>query len=310
MWMVAMRKPSWKEMQSHRDWSSRQGEEIAQVSGCAAHPVDPFAMAAEEPVIYLKGADLGEKLDGRLSFCQARKRNQKDRFLLVYNTRYDGICYYDGDHCPKVRFTVAHELGHYFIDRHRQYLRQGGQPYSCYTEMYSGMLMELEADAFAAGLLMPSSLLAPIINRDVADEPSLDDVRRVARSFQVSLTSMMFRWTKLSDFPCAVFSVADDDGRVGIRWGWVSEAFAGVGAYWRRYGEFRSRDAREFLGDRPDFSKWQSGSGLGLMGDWVETEHRISVTEHYAVIPYAKHLLVFLTASEDELSGCFAEQQY
>ena len=180
-----MRKPDWKEMQSHRDWANRQGEEIAQAVGCTDYPVDPFAVAAKEPAIFLKGADLGEKLDGRLSFCRARRKNQKDRFLLAYNTRYDRICHYDGDHCPKVRFTVAHELGHYFIDRHRRYLQQGGQPYSCYTESYSEMLMELEADAFAAGLLMPSSLVAPIINRDVGEEPSLDDVRRVAHKFQI-----------------------------------------------------------------------------------------------------------------------------
>ena len=299
-----MRKPDWKELQSHRAWACRQGEDIADIAGFREYPVDPFAIAADEPAIYLKGADLGDKLDGRLSFCRAKKKNQRNRFLLAYNTRYDRICTYDGDHCPKVRFTVAHELGHYFLDRHRRYLQQGGQPYSCYTEMYSGMMMELEADAFGAGLMMPSRLLKPIINRDIGDLPDLDDIRTTAGKFQVSLTSMMVRWTRLSDFPCAVFSVSDVGGKLGIRWGWVSEAFVQVGAYWRRYGEFRSNDAKRFLESVPDLSRWQSGSGLGMMSDWVETDHRISVKEHYAVIPYANHLLVFLTATEDELSDC------
>jgi len=304
-----MYKPTWKELQSHRDWANRQGEEIAQVFDCTDFPVDPLAIIDQEPAIYAKGADLGEKLDGRLSYCKARRKTQKDRFLLAYNTRYDAIFNYDGDHCPKVRFTIAHELGHYFMERHRTYLQQGGQPYTCYTETYSEMLMELEADAFAAGLLMPSSLLAPKINRDVGEQASLDDVRAVAGKFQISLTSMMVRWTKLSDFPCAVFSVAEKGGRLGIRWGWVSEAFVTIGAYWRRYGEFRSKGAQQFLGASPDLSRWRSGSGLGMMGDWVETDHRISVTEHYAVIPYARHLLVFVTAPEDELIGC-QERQY
>jgi len=40
------------------------------------------------------------------------------------------------------------------------------------------------------------------------------------------------------------------------------------------------------------------------MSAWVETDHRISVREYYAVIPYANHLLVFLTASEDDLNDC------
>jgi len=305
-----MHRPTWKELRGHRDWANDQGEGIAAILGCSDYPIDPFAIAAAEPVIFLKGADLGDRFDGRLSYCPRRKATQRDRFLLAYNTRYDRICHYDGDHCPKVRFTIAHELGHYFMDRHRHHLQRGGQAYTCYTESYCEMVMELEADSFAAGLLMPSSLLAPIVNREVGEEPSLDDIRYVARDFQISLTSMMVRWTRLSDFPCAVFSVAENEGKLGIRWGWVSEAFANVGAYWRLYGQFRSRDARGFLGEAPDFSQWQCGSGLGMMADWVETDHRISVREHYAVIPYARHLLVFLTAPEGELSDCRPPRQY
>ncbi len=153
-------------------------------------------------------------------------------------------------------------------------------------------------------LMMPSKLLKPIINRDIGDLPDLGDIRKTAGKFQVSLTSMMVRWTRLSDFPCAVFSVSDIGGKTGIRWGWVSEAFVQVGAYWRLYGEFRSKDAKRFLGSVPDLTRWRSGSGIGMMNDWVETDHRISVKEHYAVIPYANHLLVFLTATEDDLIDC------
>ncbi len=304
-----MRKTTWKELCTHRDWGLRNGESYAQAFDRTDYPINPLAIVAREPAIRAEGADFGDALDGRLKYL-GKTRGGHDRFLLAYNTRYDDICCFEGDHCPKVRFTIAHELGHYFIDRHRDYLRHGGQAYSCFTESYSEMLMELEADAFAAGFLMPSVLLAPIINRDIGDEPTFDDIREVARKFQISLTSMMVRWTKLSDFPCAVFSVAQENGRLGIRWGWVSEALAAVGAYWRRYGEFRSRDARNFLGSGADLSRWKSGSGLGIMGDWVETNHRISVREHYAVIPYARHLLVFLTAPEDELADCRPERHY
>jgi len=60
----------------------------------------------------------------------------------------------------------------------------------------------------------------------------------------------------------------------------------------------------------PDMSIWRTGSGLGMMGDWVETSHKISVTEYYAVIPYARHLLVFLTATEDDLGDCRSGWQY
>jgi len=44
-----------------------------------------------------------------------------------------------------------------------------------------------------------------------------------------------------------------------------------------------------------------------MIGDWIETDHHISVTEHYAIIPYAKHLLVFVTAPEDELDEFYKD---
>jgi IrrE N-terminal-like domain len=296
-----MRKPSWMEVQAHRDWAVREGEKYAQVFDCTNYPIDPLRIVAQEPAIHAEGADLGDALDGRLKYLGMPKHGSQ-RYLLAYNTKYDTQWTYDGDHHPKVRFTIAHELGHYFLDQHRSYLQHGGQAYSCFTETYSGIMMEIEADAFAAGMLMPSKLMRPIINRDCSDLPSLKDIRQVAGDFQVSLTSTMVRWTRLSDFPCAVFSVGKTSGGVGIRWGWVSDAFANVGAYWRRYGEFLSRDARKFLEMGPGFSKWRSGQGLGLMKNWVVTDQNICVAEHYAVIPYAQHLLVFLTASEDDLS--------
>ena len=302
-----MSKPTWKELQYHRDWASSQGEDIAEVFECVNFPINPLSIAQEEPAIFVKGTDLGDTLDGQLTYCKAKHKGQNSRFLLAYNTRYDSICSYEGNHCPKVRFTIAHELGHYFMDRHRNYLQRGGQPYTCYTEAYSDMLMELEADAFAAGLLMPSSMLRPIVNLEVGDEPAFEDIRSAAQKFQVSLTSMMVRWTKLSDFPCAVFSVANTNGKFGIRWGWVSQAFADVGAFWRLYGTLKSKDAMQFLEQVRDLSSWKTGRGSGMMSNWVDTNHKISVTEYYAVIPYARHLLVFLTAPENELADCHQE---
>jgi hypothetical protein len=290
-------------MQNRRDWALEQGEYYAQVLGCTSYPIDPLQAVAQEPSIHAEGADLGTSLDGRLKYL-GRSRIGRFRFLLAYNTRYDSQWNRAGTHHPRVRFTIAHELGHYYIDTHRTYLVRGGQPYSCLTEAYPDTLMELEADAFAAGFLMPPTLLSPMINRDCPPEPTLEDISCVAARFQVSLTSMMIRWTGLSDFPCAVFSVEAFSHGIGIRWGWVSEAFVRIHAYWRRYGKLLSQDAKEFLSSGSGFSRWRSGHGLGLLADWVDTTHEISVTEYYSVIPHTEHMLVFITASEDDVMEC------
>ena len=75
---------------------------------------------------------------------------------------------------------------------------QGGKSHPCFTEFQSDPYVEQQADCFSAGLLMPSFLLAPHINKQA--EPTLDIIKNTAREFEVSITSMMVRWILLSDF--------------------------------------------------------------------------------------------------------------
>lgn len=54
------------------------------------------------------------------------------------------------------RFTFGHELGHFFIDGHRNALVSGEAPYhSSFTGFASESVVEREADFFSACLLMP-----------------------------------------------------------------------------------------------------------------------------------------------------------
>lgn len=275
----------WKLTQNMLDHAMKQGEEIA-VAYSLVQPIDPLAVAEMEECIHCEGDDFGDAFDGRLEHVGS------GRFMLAYNTKYNDWPH-AGAHHPKIRFTIAHELGHYFREGHRSILRNGGPAYACVTEFQADPRMEREADCFAAGLLMPSSMLAPTVNGE--PEPSLADIKRAAAAFDVSMTSMMIRWVRLSDFPCAVFSITLS----GIRWGWVSEAFAQHGMFRKHSGPIRSGDARAFLGG--GLSQYREGKGLGMLSQWVETDHEVSVSEHYAAIPYAQHALCLLTASEDEM---------
>jgi Zn-dependent peptidase ImmA (M78 family) len=57
------------------------------------------------------------------------------------------------------RFSIAHELGHYFLEGHPESVFRGGQAvHESHAGFGSGDQIELEADHFAAGLLMPSHL--------------------------------------------------------------------------------------------------------------------------------------------------------
>lgn len=283
-------KLSWKLVQNMRDYALRQGEEIASVMEISSAPIDLLKIIDSEPNLYAEGADFGDTFDGCLEYV-------RPRFLLAYNTKYDQWKH-TGNHHPKVRFTIGHELGHYYLDDHRQYLLQGGKSHLCFTEFQSDPYVEQQADCFSAGLLMPSFLLAPHVNKK--PEPTYGIIKDTAREFEVSITSMMVRWTLLSDFPCATISVSSASQ---INWGWVSEGFKRVKGYCvRRNEKVLSGDAQKFLSINPNFLNYREGQGLGMAHQWIDFDHsNISVQEFYVVIPYTHQMLVFITTTEDEL---------
>lgn len=102
---------------------------------------------------------------------------------------------------PETRqhFTLGHELGHYFL--HKEYLRlEKGivdgdswldSPNMLYRQdAVEKTTLELEANTFAASLLMPEDLLRRAWK-------AFGSIRECARIFRVSAVAMSMRLTKL-----------------------------------------------------------------------------------------------------------------
>lgn len=280
----------WKMQLAAREHAAKKGEEQARAHGFDAAPVDPFAIIRhEQELIHAEGDDFGDAFDGRLSYA-------KPRFLLCYNTKYNAWPS-RGEHHPKVKFTVAHELGHFYLDAHRRYLVTHDRPHGSCSEFESSSRVEREADCFAAGLLTPRYLLGPRVNCEL--NATVDTIKSAASDFDVSLTGMMVRWTQVSHFPCATLCLRGGQ----IQWGFVSEAFRNAGFWRARRGQRpTSRPALRFLDADRDASRYREGHGQGFSTDWIESDgKRVSVDEFYVVIPYSRCTLVFLTADEDDL---------
>ena len=98
------------------------------------------------------------------------------------------------------RFTIAHEVGHFVIPHHRLLGNVcGPQTVDRFdTELVKP---ELEANEFAAELLLPSKVVRSRFN---LKEPSLADIRAVAREFETSLTATTYRYVDLTDLRCAM----------------------------------------------------------------------------------------------------------
>lgn len=278
---------TWMFEQNRRDAASDLAEQIVKGLRITAPPVSPFRIIrSERKRITAIGDDFGDAFDGRLEY-------QRPRFVIFFNTKYNAWPH-NGEHHPKVNFTVAHELGHFFLNAHRNYLKHGGRPHGSVTEFVSDNNSEREADAFAAGLLMPAFLADNVINQG---PPTLGSVKKARDLFEVSLTSMMVRAVQISDYPCAMCSVRE--GR--IEWGFTSGAFKKAGAYKVNRGQkVVSRSACKFL--EGDLSRYRQEEGWGGVDAWLEWEKgRVDVTEYYVAIPSVKQVLVLITAEEDDV---------
>lgn len=130
----------------------------------------------------------------------------------------------------KGRFTLAHELGHYFIDHHRQALECGKmKPHIHRYEPFSKneeWAIEREADEFAAQLLMPLSQFKD----DVREKNfSGDLIQQLADKYQVSFSACALRYMRLNLVP--IMLVYAIEGK--IKWQMRGDDFP----FWRlRYG--------------------------------------------------------------------------
>jgi len=93
------------------------------------------------------------------------------------------------------RFTLAHELGHYFIDSHRVGLKKGViSPHPSNLALVQKDEMEKEADYFASCLLMPRERLRKFTG---GRKFSLKIIEEISDAFQVSLTSAVIRFAEV-----------------------------------------------------------------------------------------------------------------
>ena len=127
-----------------------------------------------------------------------------DKRMIVVNERHPEV---------QRRFTAAHEIGHY--DLHRGD-RDPADMFVNWTDYFRGddkqevyfrhrlfgpadCRMEVEADAYAAGLLMPETLLEQYLeqNADKIDLSKPEGAKMAAQAFNVSRLAMGYRLSNL-----------------------------------------------------------------------------------------------------------------
>ena len=127
----------------------------------------------------------------------------------------------------RARFTLAHELGHYFIDNHRNALRSGKAPShpSFCTDSQPQLAVEQEANHFASNLLMPQDRVVKLVPPDRMNI-AVADIQLLQRAFQVSFQSAAIRVLQTVQFAKCAGVMRRSDGKI---WSVVGPAFRHAG---------------------------------------------------------------------------------
>ena len=103
-------------------------------------------------------------------------------------------------------FSIAHELGHYFIDDHLDYLFKTNQIHLSNAEYMGSDKIEQEADIFAAALLMPENLFKDKLTQY---ERGLSCIKAMALQCNTSLTATAIRYAELTNDKVVVLVSTD-----------------------------------------------------------------------------------------------------
>jgi hypothetical protein len=179
-------------------------------------PVDVLDLAGQERIEVgsLPRGSYSEEFSGRIEFhCEV------ERFLLFHPEVESA------EFPSRVRFSIAHELGHYYIPEHRQQLMQGNS-----HDSKAGFIcddnFEREADHFASVLLLPTFALRAKLGR--RGFLTFQQILDLSNEWKTSATSAVLRYVKFASEPCAAlvtragkvlnYIPSDEAGEMGFKY--------------------------------------------------------------------------------------------
>ena len=132
--------------------------------------------------------------DKLLSGAEARLTIYRDNGIITVSTAISNP--------QRKRFSIAHELGHFEMHRHRSSL------FVCLSEdINEGDVkdarnqLERQANEFASALLLPERFFKPLCDEEA---PSLDHIGELAHKFNTSLTATALRYIRFTEAPVAL----------------------------------------------------------------------------------------------------------
>ena len=170
--------------------------------GFTALPVDPKRIAEQHHIKLMPWKPEKIGISGFLM-------KMGDDFGIGYSTAIENVGF--------INFTVAHELGHYFISGHiESVIGAGNGTHYSASGFVSDEAHEREADLFAAELLMPQQFFRSALEDAGSGFRAIETLAENART---SIVATAIRFAKFCDDPTAVILSSDSQ----IEWCFLSK---------------------------------------------------------------------------------------
>lgn len=243
-----------------RRMATRKAEALLRELAIDSLPVDPFAIAAKYDIL------VEAKPDGEAGVSGMLLRHG-DTFGILYATHIKSEGFQ--------RFSVGHELGHYFLDGHIDHVLATSGVHSSQAGFVSDDPYELEADSFAAGLLMPGTLFRRALAKH---NPGLTAIEDVAHLCRTSLTATAIRFAELSEDAVAVVISTG----ATVDYCWMSDLMKSLpGLTWPRKGSPvpRGTATARFNANRHQVRNSERLEAEIDITDWLGGRRSIQATE-------------------------------
>lgn len=192
-----------------------------------------------------------------------------------------------------IRFTISHELGHYFIPGHPDKLFGNGDGiHTSRSGFISQESLELQADHFAKELLMPGFLFRQEVPK--AGE-GFGAIEYLSQNFSTSITATAIRYCTFAEDAVVVIMSSDKN----IEWSFMSPTLSGLpNISWIKKGSLVPPNSYtcNFNKDKANITNAKQVEGWTNLSEWLEDAPEIEMKEDVVGLgSYGKTLTVLFT---------------
>lgn len=268
--------------------ATQLGEKIAKDFGYTDFHVDPVAIAKRKGIaVQAKPANV-KGISGALIFAGSDA-------TIVYSSEYDNAGFEN--------FCVAHELGHYFMPGHPEEIRkQGGQHFSKADFTQGSSSIELEADHFASGLLLPSTFTKKFLSNS---QIGLAGILGLAAKARCSRTAAAIRAAQCSEYPLAIV-VSESDK---VAYAFLSDGFKALGqlAFLKKGSPLPASLTRKFNAAAENALSTNQACAETTLADWFGADRGVGLDEE--VIGLGKYGYTLTVLSSEQLPNNAEEDE-